>query len=169
MGGALHLGQQVQQRTLFGNRKSLPDDGAFARVKRGEKLVDDLPRRWSDVDESLAAVVGMRKTLDESALLERVEQRRHARRGDQKPLCDDCWLEWLPRALHDRENFSRTLRKLVLVPGLTIVQFDEEISGTAQIGEAFSRQRAGVGKLRLEIRSNSHQRVGSACGPRALR
>ena len=147
----MQLCQQPEERTLFGRIESACDNHPLARMERRQKLIDDLSRCRGHLDETLAAIVGMVEPPNEPAFLERVEQRRHARRGDQQALRDNRRLERLSRSFHDGEDLTRASRELVIVSGLTVVQLDQKIPGSTDIGIALSRERAGVRKFHLKV------------------
>ena len=155
----LQLCQQPEERTLFGRIESACDNKPLARMERRQKLIDDLSRFRCDLDETLAAIVGMVEPPNETALLKRVEQRRHARRGDQQALRDNRRLERLSRSFHDGEDLTRASRELVIVSGLTVVQLDQKIPGSTDIGIALSSECAGVRKFRLKVGPDSHKRL----------
>ena len=63
----LQLRQQPEERTLFGRIESACDNKPLARMERRQKLIDDLSRCRGDLDETLAAIVGMVEPPNEPA------------------------------------------------------------------------------------------------------
>jgi hypothetical protein len=69
-------------------------------------LIDDLLPAVSELNQHLAAIGGVRATLDQTAAFEGVDQRGHAGAGDDQPLGDEMAGECLTGAVQDREGLD---------------------------------------------------------------
>ena len=77
------------------------------RVDLWEHPIDEVTRVVAEVDEGLAAVTGMRGALDQSALLERVEQGGGAGTAHEEAFGDRVGSQRLAGPIEDGEALKR--------------------------------------------------------------
>jgi len=74
VGGLLKFGDGAEERALLVRGEGGGHHVAFAGVQGWEQVVDDGLGGGGDVDEELAAIVGVGLSADEASFLEVVEQ-----------------------------------------------------------------------------------------------
>jgi hypothetical protein len=159
-GGVLESGDEAEERALLARGEGGGHHVTFAGVHRGEELVDDGLGGRGDVDEELAAILGVWLAAYQAALLEGVEQRGHRPGSDEESFGDHAGLEWLAGALDDGEDLTGAGGELVLLERLAVVQVHEQIGRAPEVGVTLGGERAGPGILILEVSTNADERFG---------
>ena len=127
-----------------------------------EQFIENGPGFIGDIYEKLATILWVRRPPHEAPTLEGIEHRGHRSRGDDEPLGDNTRLERLVCPFDDCKRHPGRCRKSVVTPGLAVVQPDQHVTRTNQIGITLGGQRIGTGELGFEVLANPDKRLRRA-------